>query len=284
MSIETTTKSLPQLTFRIEELGPELAKDYLARNAPGNRTTRTQRVAMYAADMAAGRWLLNAQPITFSARGALLDGQHRLRAVLESGATVPMVIAEGVPDEAYPTIDAAMGKRLEDVAPEWARGDRYAAYATNAMRIGTSETRRRRYRLTRQEQCDWMEKYEGDLEFALGLFHRQPYALRKAAVIGTVARAHRYLSAETLERFVTILYSGITDERWQSSVIRLRDLLLGASAHSFYGANTQLIRNVEAALIAFAEQRDVGGRLEPVGAEQFPLSEDNDDGAWEGAA
>jgi hypothetical protein len=53
-----------------------------------------------------------------------------------------------------------------------------------------------------------------------------------------------------------------------------------------YGANTLLIRLVEAALLAFSEGRDVGKKQEPVKAEQFseqfPLDEDNDDdGAWE---
>ena len=44
-------------------------------------------------DMRAGRFVVTHQAIAFDAKGNLIDGQHRLRAVIMSGVTVTMQVA-----------------------------------------------------------------------------------------------------------------------------------------------------------------------------------------------
>lgn len=71
---------------------PKLAKEWLDRNVENNRTINHNRVKMYAEDMQAGNWKLTHQGIAFDADGRLIDGQHRLRAVIKAGVAVRMLV------------------------------------------------------------------------------------------------------------------------------------------------------------------------------------------------
>jgi hypothetical protein len=93
----------------VERVTPDQARALLARNT-FNRPLVKRRVAEYAEDMRCGRWQFNGEGIIFSDQGVLLNGQHRLSAVVESGATVEFLIVRGVPQEAFASIDTG-GKR-----------------------------------------------------------------------------------------------------------------------------------------------------------------------------
>jgi hypothetical protein len=63
-----------------------LARAWLARNT-NNRPVRTPRVAEWKAMMEAGQWQRTHQGIAFDNRGILIDGQHRLLAIVEMGGS-----------------------------------------------------------------------------------------------------------------------------------------------------------------------------------------------------
>lgn len=70
-----------------QEITPDIAAEWLALNAV-NRNVRRNTVAQYAADMVAGNWREADAPITRRADGMLLDGQHRLSAIIASALTI----------------------------------------------------------------------------------------------------------------------------------------------------------------------------------------------------
>lgn len=88
-------------------IGPSMAMAMLERNpADENRKLSQSRVALYAADMAAGRWQgLNGQTIVISRDGYLNDGQHRLSAVVATGGNIPFTVVFGVERETRLTLD-----------------------------------------------------------------------------------------------------------------------------------------------------------------------------------
>lgn len=75
---------------RIEMITPEMAAKYLEKNMIHNRKPIASTVHKYADDMKAGRWELTSQGITFNERGDLVDGQHRLAAIIEANAPIQM--------------------------------------------------------------------------------------------------------------------------------------------------------------------------------------------------
>lgn len=86
---------------------PEMAVRILASN-DSNRPLRLkgQRgVEGLAAAMARDEWLLNGAAIIVASDGSLNDGQHRLNAVIKSGASVLMQITFGVDRDSRHTVD-----------------------------------------------------------------------------------------------------------------------------------------------------------------------------------
>lgn len=114
MSVPHLTAAQPPPTARIVKVTPKLAEEWIGRNTR-NRHVRHPAVAAYARDMTAGAWHLNGESVKFSRNGVLLDGQHRLLAVIESGVTVPMLLVEGLPAEAQDTVDAGAKRTAADV-------------------------------------------------------------------------------------------------------------------------------------------------------------------------
>jgi hypothetical protein len=75
----------------VEMITPETAKLYLENNQD-NRPVRLAVVEKYAADILAGRWQLTHQGILLDARGYLIDGQHRLLAVLKANKPILVLV------------------------------------------------------------------------------------------------------------------------------------------------------------------------------------------------
>lgn len=80
----------------VVEIDKDLASLWLERNVKNPRKINHRIVHAYAADMSAGRWLLNGEPIIFDRNGNLNNGQHRLTAVCEANAKIKSVVIWGV--------------------------------------------------------------------------------------------------------------------------------------------------------------------------------------------
>lgn len=98
----------------VEIITPAYAKQLLAQNCP-NRPLSKSTVNRYANDMTNDRWNNNGQGIVLTAEGKLLDGQHRMAAVLKAGIPVGMLVVRGVPEETFKTMDSGKARSLSDV-------------------------------------------------------------------------------------------------------------------------------------------------------------------------
>ena len=84
---------------------PAQAMLWLENTNTNNRNVSEKHVARLARDMADGKWMLTHAGIAFSSNGTLLDGQHRLWAVVESGASVEMHVWFNVDPKSMIAID-----------------------------------------------------------------------------------------------------------------------------------------------------------------------------------
>jgi hypothetical protein len=85
-----------RLSAKIETITPATAAAYL-RQMTANRKPKDATVAMYANDMANGKWVISPQAIAFDDQGKLFDGQHRLMAIVRCGIPIPMLVLRGFP-------------------------------------------------------------------------------------------------------------------------------------------------------------------------------------------
>ena len=76
----------------IETITPLYAKNLLSLNC-NNRNVNRYRVSAYAEDMKNGCWQLTHQGILIGKNGNVIDGQHRLYAVIESGASIKTLVS-----------------------------------------------------------------------------------------------------------------------------------------------------------------------------------------------
>lgn len=99
--------------IKIETITPAKAEKYLGKNTK-NRSVKQAKVKQFAADMAGNRWQETGDSIKISPDGLLLDGQHRLLAIIESGQALKMVVVHGVQESAQLVIDTGTKRTFAD--------------------------------------------------------------------------------------------------------------------------------------------------------------------------
>lgn len=100
-------------TSSVVVIDPTTARRWLGQNS-SNRNLRPLHVSRLARDMKEGRWELTGAPIQFAFDGRLLDGQHRLHAVIEADLSIPFFVVRGLRPEAQMVIDTAIKRSLAD--------------------------------------------------------------------------------------------------------------------------------------------------------------------------
>src|SRR5215831_11828755 len=85
------------LSFKVVTVTPKMANELLVKNKI-NRAIRQSKVRKYARDITMGRWKLTHQPLALDEHGNVLDGQHRLLAVIEADIPVQFVLATSTRD------------------------------------------------------------------------------------------------------------------------------------------------------------------------------------------
>jgi hypothetical protein len=101
------------VSYSIECVTPATAEQWLTKNT-ANRKVRRARVDRYARDMLTGSFLENGASICFAADGTLLDGQHRLMAVVQAGVSVWMLVVRDLPNVTQDTMDDLPVRTLAD--------------------------------------------------------------------------------------------------------------------------------------------------------------------------
>lgn len=133
-------------TAEVERVSPKVAADLLKSNVR-NRNLRVGRVTQLAEAMRRGEWELNGQTLKVASDGTLLDGQHRLQAVVESGVTIETLVMRNLPAAAQDTVDTGRKRRLADILRVEGYSDSHALAAAvnilhryrNGLRIDYSQ-------------------------------------------------------------------------------------------------------------------------------------------------
>ena len=128
MSIKTT----------LQTITPKDAERLLGMN-DCNRAIKSTRIARLSAVLNSGQWQFNGETIKVSVSGHLLDGQHRLAAVLFTGVSIETLVVEGLADKVMRTIDTGSPRRMADLVSMDGHSDptRVAAGATLLWKVIT---------------------------------------------------------------------------------------------------------------------------------------------------
>jgi hypothetical protein len=214
---------------------PEWAMMILKHFNMGNRRIRKAKVARYARDMTDGHWMTTHQGIAFDKHGKLIDGQHRLMAVVESGMSVKMItFRDGMSGELEGTgmvIDDHEARSPADFLSLSGEFGMVSPMAGSILRQFLRGVMPYTTPLTHTELTDAYREYRVSIEFAAGCFARAKARLTGAHIRSVIARAHFHgEDQEYLKGFCDVLLDPASATSWtiahDNPVVRLRDALM----------------------------------------------------------
>jgi hypothetical protein len=97
----------------VKNITPELARELLSSNT-NNRNCNDSHVRFLSSEMIKGNWVFDGQPIRISSTNQLLDGQHRLTAIVKSNTIQKFLILHGIDDQAFKVMDTGKNRSASD--------------------------------------------------------------------------------------------------------------------------------------------------------------------------
>lgn len=245
------------MELSIETITPKQAEKYLQFNT-SNRNLRKSLVSQYARDMISGKWRLTHQGVAFNCDGTLLDGQHRLKAIVESGVTVQMLVARGV-DSANQLVMDDHAKRSAGDALTLARGERVTATEVAIVRAAV-ELQEKAYAThkTKAELNELIDQFRGALDFTGEFLTTKHRGVTAAPVWGAIALSWYYVQdIERLRAFCRMLcgIDMVTEEGDRASQM-LREWLLRTGV-KYAAQRTEAFRKTQRAIVAFMKHQKI---------------------------
>lgn len=263
------------LTVTLEEITPRKASDYLKANFTGNRKRSNVRVRRYANVMRRGHWRVTHEGIAFDDAGYLIDGQHRLQAVVESGESIQCLVVRGMPTEVYQAIGRPMMRRIDAVATEeWI--DARAVAVGRVMMLGVRAGSGIEVAgLDEDALLAGIRNHQRAITFVLERHHNK---IVTAPVLGAVARAYYHSDEPRLAQFLKVLQTNEPeDAKADHAALMLRRFISDeANGSNSYKARADLYRRTQSALSCFLAGVKVEGKLLPAERERFPLPDNPD--------
>lgn len=264
----------PEPTVMRFIVSPQQAAEWLQRNTR-NRGLRQHRVDQYARDMKAGRWdVALCDPIAFNVSGDVLNGQHRLWAIVEAAVTLPMWVQFNVPNETQLVMDGGIIRRPEDFEkihyPGSGINHKHFAIA-NSMRSGLRGTVGAQA-MSRSEQHEYLMHHIAAITFALDLFPTHIKRISTSPVMAVFARASYSRSHEALAECANVLRTSMATEPHHETMILLARWMQntgsgGAGVMRLWYAKTSR------AVLAFLDKQKLA-KIYEVDSEPFPLPEE----------
>lgn len=107
-------EAIKAVQLSAEIITPEIATEMMTHNT-SNRRLDDNRIQINARTIKELRWWLNGESIIFSKDGTLIDGQHRLTAIIKAGIPIASVVVRNVDYDAFSTIDSGKSRQASDV-------------------------------------------------------------------------------------------------------------------------------------------------------------------------
>lgn len=125
---EGTPTKIPgsQIETRWVLVTPDMAKLYMVANVD-NRLIRDKHIDRLKDDMTHDRFHTTHQGIAFDEDGKMIDGQHRCKAIIDSGKGQWMLVTTGLPEMSQRVIDGGAKRAAHDMMPGKFKAIRAAA-------------------------------------------------------------------------------------------------------------------------------------------------------------
>lgn len=251
------------MTDPFELVSPEKAAEYMKRNHPRNRPLTKSRVLGFAEEMKAGRWRKTHQGVAFDRAGQLIDGQHRLQAVVESGVSVWLMVVRGIEDAAFDVMDTGQGRkdfhRIHMGGVDITRED---CSTMKAALCSISSTKKWPLSIIRERYLSCREAFDFVNTYASA--KKVPSTIR-----AVILRAFYNVDRPRLVEFCAVIANSEVSSNGDGAAVKLVKLI-GSSDYGSQTNRKHLYAITERALGYFLTYQ-VPGNLKPVTEEQYLL-------------
>ena len=100
--------------YGLELITPEQAQFYLEKNFDNNRKISRNNLEELKKEMRNNRFILSDSAICFDTDGLLVNGQHRLLAVVQTGLTQPFLVVKNMPSKSKQIMDVGKSRNMSD--------------------------------------------------------------------------------------------------------------------------------------------------------------------------
>lgn len=265
------------VTTKVEKITPAKAQQYLEKNT-SNRPLRKTRVAKYARAMQGGEWYVTNQGLAFNCDGSLLDGQHRLHAVIQAGVPVKMAVTRGLDRASMFGIDTGGNRSVADIARVAGVNREITTTMVSTARamidgLNVKYTNQASA-YTEEQIIEFVLKHYDAIEFACSIeFGKVSHSAFRAVA----ARAWYTVNRKSLGEFYDILTTGFFKNEGGEWPIKLREFFLSTRGKTGgQGYRRMLYAKTERALKMFLEGTKFT-RLFEASEEIFALPGESDD-------
>jgi hypothetical protein len=214
---------------KLEIITPQIAEKYLTKNVCNYRRYAKQVAMAYADDMKTGNWKANGEAIKFNKSGFLVDGQHRLNAIIMAQVPVEMMVIRGVEDDIV-AYDIGKNRTIGQIA----RAQNLSPAASNTATLGAvsymlkcngcSNVPKQKSLQIIQEEC---QEWELALECSRVNGGTSPVGKKSAVVLAIYILIKQRANILMLKDFFSVVNSGFPiDGKDCSSAIVLRNYLI----------------------------------------------------------
>lgn len=178
----------------VEQMSPARALKILERFSDGvkkglcsNRPISDGRVTLLATSIENGEWVLTHQGVAIDTQGYLLDGQHRLWAIVHSQKTVPIRVTYGLSPSVMSVIDRGRVRSLGNVLH--IQGEKYGGTKVGIGRmlaafvLGNGSDDLRHSRQTDKVILDYVDRFKDDIDWFISLKKRGAFASAPLAAV-----------------------------------------------------------------------------------------------------
>lgn len=182
-----------------ETITPDMAARMLENN-PRNRSVRPDVVTKYAKDLKSGSWQMTGDTIKFDRNDALLDGQHRLYAIITSKKPMETVVVRGLDPNVIENIDNATGRTPADVLK--ILGFKYSiiSAATARWLASIKYNSPKASSITRTMILDFAHKHQKGIEESAAWYYRLPLDARGAGPTPAMLVTMHYIGSKLLKK------------------------------------------------------------------------------------
>ena len=207
MKTQLPTNARPYNNAYIVYVTPEMAKQWLNDCNNFNRPFKQAVVDMYVQQIKSGLWRRTHQGIAFDTNGILIDGQHRLMAIVNTNVTVSMLIFVDEPKENFEFIDCGCNRSNLDIVRMSTRDNTLTLMHTQtlkAMLAGRHCKSNGKY--SNAELGELYRKYATAVGFVVDQLGDYPNRqINDPTVRGVIARACFYLNKDQIVEFCSLL-------------------------------------------------------------------------------